>query len=766
MTLQEAVLRQRSRAQRLAWAVLSVAVAGLVRWIFAPLVGGKLPWMTFALATLVSTVVGARTMGMLAAVLGAAAGTALSVTYGMSLHPLGGPDIVSVAAYLLAAGGIVLVGDAVRTAFLDLEAERARLAAVLEVGRVGYWDMDLRSGVGVQSSTPFERPGPGPSATPMEFRQWREWVHPDDRERVEAEWRRALRERTDFRAEYRLRLRDDSMHWVYGSGRFVYEPDGTPARALGAFYETTDLKRADEAERLLSFHAENSPLAIVEWGVDYRVTRWSADAERIFGWTADEVLGKRFDAFPLVYEDDVAKVDDVLRSMNDGTATRNVSLNRNRRKDGRVIHCAWYNSALRDGAGNVVSVYSQVLDRTREVEALEALREADRRKDEFLAMLAHELRNPLAPIRNAVHVLRSLGAEGGPAGRARDMIDRQVSHMARLIDDLLEVSRITRGLIALRKEPLSLADVVRDAVETTRPMVEQHEHTLSVTLDDEPISLDGDRARLVQVVSNVLANAAKFTPAGGHISLVTERVGPDRAVVTIRDTGIGVPEELRDRVFDLFAQEDAGLSRSQGGLGIGLTLVKRLVEMHGGDVTLTSEGRNRGTLVRITLPVAQAAQAHRPRETTYPVATASEARALRILVVEDNPDTRESLEVLLELDGHEVRAVASGVKTLRLLDDFRPDVAFIDLGLPDMDGYELARRLRADPRTTSALLVAVSGYGRDEDKVACRHAGFDGHLTKPVELAVFRDVLAGRGPGPGTLGYTGPGTIGHLGSAE
>src|SRR5262249_22676307 len=290
--------------------------------------------MTFALATLVSAVVCGRTMGMAAAVLGAGAGTILSIVY-PNPHSLGGPDIVSVTAYLLAAVGVVLVGDAVRRAFEDLDAQRARLAAVLEVARVGLWDMDLQRGVGVQSSTPFERSRP--SATPKEYRRWWQWVHPDDRERVEATWRRALRDHTDFRAEYRLRLRDDSMHWVYGSGRFVYGADGEPVRALGAFYETTDLKRADEAERRLSLHAENSPLAIVEWDFDFCVTRWSADAERIFGWTAEEVLGKRVDAFPLVYEDDVAKVDDVMRSMSDGTATRTVSLNRNRRKDGRVI---------------------------------------------------------------------------------------------------------------------------------------------------------------------------------------------------------------------------------------------------------------------------------------------------------------------------------------------------------------------------------------------------------------------------------------------
>ncbi len=873
MTLQEWVLHPRSRVERAAWVLLCVALATLVRWLCAPIFGGRMPWMTFAFATLVSTVFGGRGAGMLTAVLGAVAGTALSIETPGSAHPFGWPDQISVIAYLLAAASIVIVGDAVRTAFLDVEAERARLAAVLHVGRVGYWDVDLRSGKGVLSSSPHGGPGHGHLVAPTTITEWRTWVHPEDNTRVRAEWLRALRERTDFRGEYRLRLDDGAMHWVHGTGRFVYAADGTPVRALGAFYETTDLRRADEAERLLSLHADNSPLAIVEWDADYRVIRWSAEAERVFGWTADEVRGKRIDAFPIVYEEDVSAVEAVMRGMNHGTVTRNVSFNRNRRKDGRIIHCAWYNSALHDAAGALLSVYSQVLDRTREVEALDALRaseerfrlateamtglvyevdrttgtvrrsralvditgfdpadvpptqqwwlgrvhpddyarveaameravvagartasaeyrvrhrdgryvwvwdhavvggdahgrpasqvgcivsiderrrmedalrEADRRKDEFLAMLAHELRNPLAPIRNAVHVLRSIGGDADTASRARDMIDRQVSHMARLVDDLLEVSRITRGRIALRTERVALADVVRDAVETTRPIVEQHEHSLSVTLEDD-IVLDGDRARLVQVVSNVLGNAAKFTPAGGHVSIVTARVAPDRATIAVRDTGIGVPEPLHDRVFELFAQEDAGLSRSQGGLGIGLTLVRRLIEMHGGDVTLTSRGRNHGTLVTIALPVAPAA-AHDAAEGPPYAASGARPRGLRALVVEDNPDARESFEMLLALDGHEVHTAATGVKALRLVDGFRPEVAFIDLGLPDMDGYELARRLRADPRTARARLVAVSGYGRDEDKAACARAGFDVHLTKPVALDVVRDVLAGRGP--------------------
>jgi signal transduction histidine kinase/ActR/RegA family two-component response regulator len=353
-------------------------------------------------------------------------------------------------------------------------------------------------------------------------------------------------------------------------------------------------------------------------------------------------------------------------------------------------------------------------------------------KDEFLAMLAHELRNPLAPIRNAVAVLRMIGADDPTTNRARELIDRQVAHMTRLVDDLLDVSRITRGKIALRTEEVALRTIVEEAVEATRPLVDEHGHTLALALPDPGVRLDADRARLVQVIANLLTNAAKFTPDGGHIAVAAERSASGHAVVRIRDTGIGIGPEMQRRVFDLFAQEDGSVARARGGLGIGLTLVKQLVELHGGHVAVASEGRDRGTEFTVTLPAlgASADAAHpAPRDTTD-----AGVGPLRIMVVEDNPDTAESFGLLLRLSGHDVRVMPRAVDALRLLDEFVADVAFLDIGLPGMDGFELARRLRTDPRVQSMVLVALTGYGRDEDRDEARRAGFDHHMTKPVDI--------------------------------
>jgi signal transduction histidine kinase/ActR/RegA family two-component response regulator len=398
-------------------------------------------------------------------------------------------------------------------------------------------------------------------------------------------------------------------------------------------------------------------------------------------------------------------------------------------------------NTLRQHEEQLRELYQQAEQAREQAEtALEAVGEADRRKDEFLAMLAHELRNPLAPIRNAVEVMRTMGLGEPALQRARDVIDRQLIHMTRLVDDLLEVSRITRGKIALEKDPLTLSAVVEEAIETARPTIDDHEHSLAVTLAREVIRLDGDRARLVQVVANLLSNAAKFTPRGGYITVETAWCAPDRAAIKVRDTGIGIPAELQQRVFDLFVQEESTLARSQGGLGIGLTLVQRLVALHGGTVQVTSEGRGRGSEFTVLLPAYAPAAV---LESVEPPPLKVDATGpLRLLIVEDNTDTAETFEILLALHGHEVRVAHHGVQALRLLDEFVPHVALIDLGLPEMSGFELARRFRADPRAKATALVAVTGYGRDEDKQEAQEAGFDHHLTKPVEFHAIEALLA------------------------
>jgi signal transduction histidine kinase/ActR/RegA family two-component response regulator len=370
-------------------------------------------------------------------------------------------------------------------------------------------------------------------------------------------------------------------------------------------------------------------------------------------------------------------------------------------------------------------------------EAEEALQEAAHRKDLFLATLAHELRNPLAPIRTAVHMLRLTGPAEPRLEWARNMIDRQVTHMVRLVDDLLDVSRISRGKIILQKEPVDLTMAVTQAVDVVRPLVIRNRQALTVSCAPDAIAVEADPARLVQVLSNLFNNAAKFTPTEGSITVSTEQSG-DEAVIRVRDTGIGIAPELLAHVFDVFVQGDRALDRREGGLGIGLTLVRSVVEQHGGRVEGRSAGRGCGSEFIVTWPVARS-----PATAPTPPAVVSgePGRRLRLLVVEDNLDAAESLIAVFRLHGHEVRTAATGTAALDVATRFVPDVAFIDVGLPEIDGYEVARRLRALPAFQSTVLIALSGYGQEEDRRRAREAGFDHHLTKPVDPTVLDGVL-------------------------
>jgi CheY-like chemotaxis protein/two-component sensor histidine kinase len=358
-------------------------------------------------------------------------------------------------------------------------------------------------------------------------------------------------------------------------------------------------------------------------------------------------------------------------------------------------------------------------------------------------MLAHELRNPLAPMSNAVQVLRHRGGEPGAVRSATALLERQVGQMTRLVDDLLDMSRITRGKIELRRERTELAPVIHQAVEATRALYKSMNHELSVSLPAQPIFLDADPARLAQVIGNLLNNACKFTDKGGRIWLTVEQEGP-QAVIRVRDTGVGIAAGDVPRLFEMFTQVDTSLERSRDGLGIGLTLVKTLVEMHGGSVEAHSEGIGRGSEFAVRLPALA-----RTREPEAKAAALEPAPAAgrRILIVDDNDDGAESLAMLRALDGHETHTAHDGLEALEATDRLRPDVVLLDIGLPDMDGYEVARRLRNGPGGRSMALVAVSGYGQEDDRGRAREAGFDAHLTKPAsadDIARLIDELAVR----------------------
>ncbi len=364
-------------------------------------------------------------------------------------------------------------------------------------------------------------------------------------------------------------------------------------------------------------------------------------------------------------------------------------------------------------------------------------KETDRRKDEFLATLAHELRTPLAPIRNSVHILRMAGGDRGVAERVYEMMERQVNHMVRLVDDLMEVSRITRGKIDLRKELVELAGVVHSAVETSKPLIEAARHQLAVTLPDEPLILDADPVRLAQVLANLLNNAAKYTPEGGRIWLTARRTGSN-VEVSVRDSGTGIPAEVLPKVFDLFMQVERTYSRAQGGLGIGLTLVRSLVSLHGGSVEARSAGPGRGSEFLVRLPLAPGRFAAHDRRDARPSAVAPR----RILVVDDNRDAADSLGMLLKLLGADVCTANDGPAALEAFRTYRPSVMLLDIGLPEMDGYEVARRTRQQPEGGDVTLIALTGWGQEEDRRRSREAGIDHHLVKPVDLGVLEKLLA------------------------
>jgi len=370
------------------------------------------------------------------------------------------------------------------------------------------------------------------------------------------------------------------------------------------------------------------------------------------------------------------------------------------------------------------------------------LAEADRRKTEFLATLAHELRNPLAPIRNGLSVMRLSGDNPAAVAKVRDMMERQVGHMVRLIDDLLDIARISGGKLELKRQRTDLAAILASAVETSMPLIDAGEHALTLDVPDAALPVDADATRIAQVVANPLNNAAKYTPPGGQIALSARRDGLD-AVITVRDSGVGIAADALAGVFEMFSQIGRTVDRSQGGLGIGLSLVRRLVEMHGGSVAASSAGTNAGSIFTVRLPLAAEALQAGPAPDAQAPAPDNAAGGLKVLVVDDNVDAAVTLSMILEMSGYTAKVAHDGYEALAVAQAFGPRVAFLDIGMPGMSGYETARAIRATPGLEDIVLVALTGWGAESDRQRSNEAGFDHHLTKPVQLDVVEALLAG-----------------------
>lgn len=491
----------------------------------------------------------------------------------------------------------------------------------------------------------------------------------------------------------------------------------------------------ESEERLALFAATTFEGILVSEGG--RIVDCNDQIARMTGYTISELAGRSI--VELIAPEDRERATEIIRNGNDTIAEHTVL-----HKDGSRIFVEAHGKTIPAGSpdGRRLTTVRDITERKR-IE--QALIEADRRKDEFLAMLAHELRNPLTPIRNAAHVLGRLGIQEPRVQWAQQTIERQVDHLTRLVDELLDVSRIVRGKVTLKMEPVELAGMVNRALEMARAQIDAKGHRVALKLPRQPVHLHGDPVRLAQVVLNLLDNAAKYTPEGGSIEVEARMAGPV-IEIQVRDNGIGIPAELLPHVFDLFQQGERSLDRSQGGLGIGLTLVKQLVEMHGGVLKAHSAGAGLGSTFTIWLPTLPETPAADSRETL--TASSATAARCRVLVVDDDLAVADSMTVLLELEGHEVRTAASGEVALALARSFHPQLVLLDIGLQGMDGYQVARQLRAQQAADESLcLVAVTGYGHEEARVRSAEAGFDRHLVKPVYPDALLELLAEIGDG-------------------
>jgi len=579
-------------------------------------------------------------------------------------------------------------------------------------------------------------------------------VHPDDFVRYPAHLQRLMGlpdgVAADF--EYRMLRADGTWLWLHSRDQVFRRDDaGRTRQIVGAALDITERRRVEEqlreSERRLAAVLNNTLSSIFLMDDRQQCVYMNAAAEQLTGYTLGETTGRPLhDAVHHTHPDGrpyplaECPIDQAFPTQNQMQGEETFV-----HRDASFYPVAFTASPVRDESGRPIGTVIEVRDIRAQREAAEtlrrsedALREADRRKDQFLAILSHELRNPLAPIRTAAHLLAKTNLDESQAAEARNIIQRQVRLMALLLDDLLDIARITQGKLQLKRKQVSLSSIVDAAVEAARPLIEARQHALRVDLPEVPLQLDADPLRLGQVLANLLTNAAKYTDPGGHIEL-SARVDGDRLELRVQDDGIGITPALRQRLFTMFAQGEDRDHRGEGGLGIGLALVKGLVELHAGSIEVESEGVRKGSTFVLRLPLP-------PQESGAPLDAASKDEAQsagrRVLVVDDNRDAADSLGMLLLVSGHDVRVAHGGRAALSLAEEFRPEVVLLDIGMPDLDGYAVARQMRAELWGADVCLVALTGWGQEEDRRRTRLAGFDHHFTKPIDPEKLASLFA------------------------
>lgn len=504
--------------------------------------------------------------------------------------------------------------------------------------------------------------------------------------------------------------------------------------------------RAQQAEALSQREQLRATLSCMADGVlvtdaDGKLTLMNPAAEAMTGWEMADVRGKRLPEFFAVRreEGDQFAEDPLDHVFKTGHVIHGVSRLVLAARNGARVPIAYSAAPIRDAAGGITGGVLVFRDETERRRYEQALRNADRQKDEFLATLSHELRNPLAPICMGLDLLRMPSHDAKARAEVCDMMTRQALHMVRLIDDLMDVSRITRGKLQLRKRPVALDEIIQNAVDANRPIIEQSQLQFVMKLPGQPVLLYADPSRLTQVFSNLLNNAAKFTPREGRIELAAEAKGSEVAV-TVSDSGIGIPEDKIGSIFEMFTQLDSGDDTIPTGLGIGLTLVKRLVEMHAGEITVESDGHNLGAQFRVQLPIMPVAAGSVPAPQRGTIAQQTVKR--RVLIVDDNADALASLGMVVRSLGSEAFDARDGVEAVESASNLRPDLILMDIGMPRLNGYDAARRIRQQPWASDIVMVATTGWGKDEDRRRSKEAGFDYHLVKPIGISAVEELLA------------------------
>ncbi|MDI3292348.1 hybrid sensor histidine kinase/response regulator [Janthinobacterium tructae] len=635
---------------------------------------------------------------------------------------------------------------------LDLTASKQNeetLRLTLEAGEVATWNWDIVADrVTADSNMARLFPVNAEAATAAPLARYLDIIHPDEREQVSAQISQAVHAHTPFEASYRVTAGDGQYRSVIARGRAEYAPDGTPLQFPGVLLDITRQKQVEDALRR-SEERYRTLIELMDQGfcviemlydeqgkpIDFRYLEGNAAFVKQSG--LDNAIGKTIRSFVPEHDqhwfdlyEQVVKTGEPVRYENEAVAMER-----------------WFEvfAARLGGPGSrlLTILFSDISERKRSEQQLrqlaDNLSEMDRRKTEFLATLAHELRNPLAPILNGLQIMHLAADKPATVARVRDVMERQVNQMVHLVNDLLDVARITRGQIELKLERADLKTIIASAVETSMPLIEAGRHQFQMQLAEDPLPLDADPTRLAQVLGNLLNNAAKYTPAGGHISLRALRDG-NEALIEVRDSGVGIPAESIATVFDMFTQVGQNMGRAQGGLGIGLSLVRRLAELHGGSATAASPGAGLGSTFSVRLPLLQE-EAKAPAVPAAPDSDASGPH-FRVLVVDDNVDAADTLAAVLDMMGHATQVAHDGAQALAVAPQFLPDVIFLDIGLPGMNGYEVARALRRIPAGANVVLVALTGWGAENDRSQSSAAGFDHHLTKPANLLVIGELLA------------------------